>query len=122
MDQLEQYTGESLVIAGPEPFQSVKGGYKNIPPLTPRPDADEKGKPPEESYREKNKKRYGEVQRSDDQKIHNRTDPGLTKKITIHKNGDERFKYGTSVSGSMAGPEAETLPGGLKVSILGLYL
>ncbi len=99
MEQLEQYTGESLVLAGPEPFQSVKGGYKNIPPLTPRPaEADEKGKPPEESYREKNKKRYGDVQRSDDQKIHNRTDPGLTKKITIHKNGDEIFKYGASAA------------------------
>lgn len=39
-----------------------------------------------------NKKKYGDQPRSEDQRLENRVDVGVIKKITIYRNGDQHFK------------------------------
>lgn len=91
LEEFAQFDEDKLVIGGPESFHDVPGGYESIP-------AKDQAKRPEnpnrphESFREMNKRLYGDAKRTERDKIYNRTDAGKSVRFTIYRNGDEKFK------------------------------
>ncbi len=92
LQELQSFDGDKIVVAGSEEFQGIPGGYESIPPRTPP--KKQQNPDEEESYLKKNKKKYGGEPRSEEQKIYNRPSKAneQTKKFTIYRSGDEKFK------------------------------
>uniref|UniRef100_A0A914W3Z0 Doublecortin domain-containing protein n=1 Tax=Plectus sambesii TaxID=2011161 RepID=A0A914W3Z0_9BILA len=89
------------VICGPEPWKDIKGGYRSLIPeqKTPRDASKSEYQEPKQkpSYRDINKKKYGNIERSEDEKLHNRTKVAPVRRIFVRKNGDARFQPKTYI-------------------------